>query len=463
MLAAQPTASPFGMLAAQPTASPFGMLAAQPAAQTFGGPVMPPSLNNNEKVLFLLSQAVQNSDASEVGNLLNNEYVRQNIHKVVDSFDESPLNIAIRNGNVVIFDMILQSANFDVNADQTQHYLCQAIICAQGNYAMIHTLIAKGAILDIIDDYGDPLACATTVPDKQIYDILVNAGSNPGKKYEMSVYNAPDLFTFLLKESKPLYLAGTQYRDDYVAIAKDILINHDPDLSDEAFIAEILAYCDYPELLQDLVSKGVDVNPRGIGTQTAVLNCSLDYFKQLQSYGFVDPKQTYAGQTNGGARVFADSTLLHLASSMIKLSNYDSFIDLLANMQGVDLYGLDSEGFSPLTRAIDIMINGYYPDRDICEYLIATLLKKGVDVKRPDGNGNTPLAMVNVLPNSDKIKSMIRSALGAVGGAKVRRKSQRRKSQRRKSQRRKSQRRKSQRRKSQRRKSQRRMQTKRHN
>jgi len=441
-LASQVSTSPFGLgpspsppflgLAAAPSASPFLGLAAQPAAQAYGGPTMPQGLNNNEKTLFLFSQAVSNGDVAQVQTLLNNAYVCENIHKAVDPYDDPPLYIAIQTGNSAIFDAIVQSGDFDVNANQKHSYLCAAITNTRGNYAMIRTLIAKGAALDIHDDYGDPLACAVTVPDKQIYDILVSAGANPGKKYTTPTYNAPDLFTFLLGEAKPLYLAGQQYRDEYVSIAKDILTNYEPDVSDAAFIAEKLAFCDYPELLQALVSKGVDMNPGGIGAQTAVLCCSFDYFKQLQTYGFVDPKQTYTGQTNSG-RTFSDSTLLHLASSMTRLVDYPKFIDLLVTMN-MDLYAMDSEGFSPLTRTIDTLLNGYYPDRDICEYLISALVKKGVDVKRPDGNGVTPLAMVEGFANNDKIKSIIRSAAGTTGGAYRRRRG--RKTQRRKQSRR---------------------------
>ncbi len=442
-LAAAQSVSPFGLgpapsppflgLAAAPSVFPFGVgLAAAPAAQAFGGPPsMPQGLNNNEKTLFLFSQAVSNGDISQVQTLLNIAYVRENLHKAVDPFSETPLHIAIRTGNNTIFDALLQSGNIDVNANQLPTYLCAAI--TYGNYAMIDALIKKGAKLDISDGYGDPLACAVTVPDKQIYDMLVAAGANPGKKYTAHTYDAPDLFTFLLGEAKPLYLAGRQFRDDYVSIAKDIITNYDPDVSDAAFIAEKLAFCDYPELLQALVSKGVDMNPGGIGAQTAVLCCSFDYFKQLQAYGFVDPKQTYAGTTTRGY-TFANSTLLHLASSMTRLQDYKQFIDLLTNMAGVDLYAPDSEGFSPLTRTLDTLLNGYYPDRDICEYLISALVKKGVDVKRPDGNGVSPLALVETFPNSDPIKSMIRSA--AVGGARRRRKTQRALARRRRSSRR---------------------------
>ncbi len=131
----------------------------------------------------------------EICNAKTPDYHRLREIMSVDGFDiqvktdysgESPVHLAVRNGNLELVDFLVQNCA-DINAANIKNRTPITVACAIGEYDIFKYLLDSGAATEVLDVCGDSLLIKVINSEKRdfgIFETLVKIGADINYKNE---------------------------------------------------------------------------------------------------------------------------------------------------------------------------------------------------------------------------------------------------------------------------------------
>ena len=233
----------------------------------------------------------------EICNAKTPDYHRLREIMSVDGFDiqvktdysgESPVHLAVRNGNLELVDFLVQNCA-DINAANIKNRTPITVACAIGEYDIFKYLLDSGAATEVLDVCGDSLLIKVINSEKRdfgIFETLVKIGADINYKNEKegdtpltrALKFAPDEYVdYLIENGADLFV-----EDKIGENPLDIAVEHARCKYYQMFLEKglrpskkhtiiQLAKRNLFELLKDAIDGGADVDSCEIDGSTALI------------------------------------------------------------------------------------------------------------------------------------------------------------------------------------------------